>query len=235
MKAEPRAAPSGTAATSTGRPVESASACIHAATWVPPRWRRCAGVRGRPPGQVEVVADHEPARLVGGPQQVGGGGGGDAVERGPQVAPVQRRPLAAQVGQPDRQVAGPAASSRPTRRGPEPAADRVEEQAAGVAGPPMSDIPARCAGWSTAPAPRPSRSRTPQVMRVVPHRTRTSPAGRRPPPAARPGRRWSRRRRARPAAGRPSSTVPAGSTPARSPAAGRAWRRPRRPGPRPSR
>ena len=36
------------------------------------RWPRCAWARGRPRREVEVVADHEAGRLVGGPQQVGG-------------------------------------------------------------------------------------------------------------------------------------------------------------------
>ena len=60
MNAEPSAAPSGTATTSTGSPVASASACIHASERVPPpvaTIRR--GVEPGRRGQVEVVADHE--------------------------------------------------------------------------------------------------------------------------------------------------------------------------------
>ena len=102
---EPSAAPSGTAVHSTGSPVQSASACTHSSTRVPPpvaMIRRgvtpCAARRGvdGPPGD-------EPGRLERGAPERGGAVG--QIEVGQHRAPVgivQRDPFTARVRRPHR-------------------------------------------------------------------------------------------------------------------------------------
>ena len=241
MKALPRAAPSGTATTSTGRPV-AVGERLH------PRRRPCVpppvatmrrGARPASARQVEVVADDEAGRLVGG-RPAGAAGRGGARRRG---APPAGRGGAAASARRGRRAATPAGrsgSSAVDGRGPATAPTqrrtRSRNSPPALLGPPISVLPGAVCGMVHSPGTSVHSSITPHVMRVAPQMTSTSPvlvgAGDEllaegvDRPAADQGARRRERRRAPVRRARRPATM-SGSAPASC--------RPRRRGPRPSR
>ncbi len=95
--------------------------------------------------------------------------------RRPQVAPVQRRPLAPHVGQPHRQVARADRRRRRPRRRPSQRRTASRNRPPALLGPPMSAMPGAVWGMVHRPGTSRHSSSTPQVISVVPHSTSTSP------------------------------------------------------------
>ena len=98
------------------------------------------------------------------------------VQRRPQVAAVQRRPLAAHVGKPDGEVGRrDGVEAGEPRRLPSQRFTRSRNRPPALLGPPIIVFPGAECGMVQSPGTSFHSSITPQVMRVVPHSTSTSP------------------------------------------------------------